>query len=173
MRELPRCVLPRPSYPGRKSGVAHDDAIGVLALDEKGELKPDKVGKPSAGKGAGIGAVAALVTPVALVAGLLGGGLLGSLHHMNLGLGKAERARPGSELEGGKAAVGVLVPLADASFMVEKLASMGGAPETHQVSADAVAEPTKAATAPTEPAYSWLAQLLLLLMGIMSASDER
>jgi hypothetical protein len=133
----------------KDSGVAQGDAIGVLVLDEKGELKADKVGKRSAGKGAGIGAVAALVTPVGLVAGLVGGGLLGSLHHKNLGLDKADRARLGSELQGGKAAVGVLVPLSDAGFMADKLASMGGTPETHQVSAEAVEEATKAAT--TEP----------------------
>jgi hypothetical protein len=46
--------------------------------------------KRSAGKDAGIGAVAALVTPVGLVAGLVGGGLLGSLHHKNLGLDNAD-----------------------------------------------------------------------------------
>ena len=135
----------------KESGVAQDDAIGVLVLDEKGKLKADKVGKRSAGKGAGIGAVAALVTPVGLVAGLVGGGLLGSLHHKNLGLDKADRARLGTELEGRKAAVGVLVPLSDAGFMADKLASLGGRPETHQVSAEAVEEATKGATAaPTE-----------------------
>ena len=135
----------------KESGVAQGDAIGVLALNESGQLKTEKVGKRSAGKGAGIGAIAALVTPVGLVAGLVGGGLLGSLHHKNLGLDKADRARLGSELEGGKAAVGVLVPLSDAGFMADKLASMGGTPETHEVSAKAVEEATQAATiAPTE-----------------------
>ena len=133
----------------KESGAAQGDAIGVLALNEGGQLKTDKVGKRSAGKGAGIGAIAALVTPVGLVAGLVGGGLLGSLHHKNLGLDKADRARLGSELEGGKAAVGVLVPLTEAGFMADKLASMGGTPETHQVSAQAVEEATRAAT--TEP----------------------
>jgi len=130
----------------KESGAAQGDAIGVLALNERGQLKTDKVGKRSAGKGAGIGAIAALVTPVGLVGGLVGGGLLGALHHKNLGLDKADRARLGSELEGGKAAVGVLVALSEAGFMVDKLASMGGTPETHQVSAEAVEEATKAAT---------------------------
>jgi len=133
----------------KESGVAQEAAIGVLALDERGQLKTDKVGKRSTGKGAGIGAIAALVTPVGLVAGLVGGGLLGSLHHKNLGLDKADRARLGSELEGGKAAVGVLVPLTDAGFLADKLAAMGGTPETHRVSAQAVEEATRAAT--TEP----------------------
>ena len=135
----------------KESGVAQGDAIGVLALNQSGQIKTEKVGRRSAGKGAGIGAIAALVTPVGLVAGLVGGGLLGSLHHKNLGLDKADRARLGSELEGGKAAVGVLVPLSDAGFTADKLASMGGTPETHEVSAQAVEEATKAATtAPTE-----------------------
>ena len=140
-----------PPADGRPSAGSQGDAIGVLALNERGQLKTEKVGKRSAGKGAGIGAIAALVTPVGLVAGLVGGGLLGSLHHKNLGLDKADRARLGSELEGGKAAVGVLVPLSDAGFMADKLASMGGTPETHHVSAEAVEEATKAATtAPPE-----------------------
>jgi hypothetical protein len=45
----------------------------------------------------------------------------------------------------------VLVRLSDAGFIADKLASMGGTPETHQVSAHAVEEATKAATtAPPE-----------------------
>jgi hypothetical protein len=133
----------------KETGAAEGDAIGILALNDKGELKTDKVGKRSTGKGAAIGAIAALCTPVGLVAGLVGGGLLGSLHHKNLGLDKANRARLGSELEGGKAAVGVLVPVTEASYMADKLASMGGIPETHQVSAEAVEEATSAAAAAT------------------------
>jgi hypothetical protein len=34
-----------------ESGVATRDAIGVLALNDRGELKTDKVGKRSIGKG--------------------------------------------------------------------------------------------------------------------------
>ena len=78
----------------KDSGVAKGDAIGVLVLDEQGELKADKVGKRSWGKGAGIGAVVALVTPIGLAAGLIGGGLLGALHHKNLGLNEADREHP-------------------------------------------------------------------------------
>ena len=105
------------------------------------------MGKRSADKGAAIGTVAALVTPVGLVAGIVGGGLLGSLHHKNLGLDKADKARLGSELEGGKAAVGVLVHLDEATFMADRLSSMGGTAETHRVSAEAVDEAAKATTA--------------------------
>src|SRR5271169_2511013 len=60
----------------KKSGVAHHDAIGVLALNEKGEVKAHKVGKRSVGLGIGIGLVLALFSPIGLVVGLVGGGLL-------------------------------------------------------------------------------------------------
>jgi len=131
----------------KDSGVAKGDAIGVLVLDEKGELKADKVGKRSWGKGAGIGAIVALCTPVGLAAGLIGGGLLGALHHKNLGLDEAGRDRIGSELQGGKAAVGVLAPVSEADFVAGKLAELGGAPETHPVSDEAAEEAQTAATA--------------------------
>jgi hypothetical protein len=131
----------------KDSGVAKGDAIGVLVLDEKGELKADKAGKRSWGKGAGIGAVVALVTPVGLAAGLIGGGLLGGLHHKNLGLDEADRDRISSELEGGKAAVGVLAPVAEATAVADKLAELGGTSETHPVSDEAVEEAQTAATA--------------------------
>ena len=124
----------------KESGVANRDAIGILALNDRGELKTDKVGKRSMGKGAGIGAAVALVTPVGLAAGLLGGGLAGSLHHKNLGLSQADRDRIGAELEGGKAAVGVLAPDEEANFVSDKLADLGGATESHAVSDEALQE---------------------------------
>ena len=102
--------------------------------------RADKVGKRSAGKGAGIGAVAALVTPVGLVAGLVGGGLLGSLHHKNLGLDEADRDRIGAELAGGKAAVGVLAPITEASYVAGQLSDLGGTAEAHVVSDEALRE---------------------------------
>ena len=129
----------------KESGVAKGDAIGVLVLDEKGELKADKVGKRSWGKGAGIGAVVALVTPVGLAAGLIGGGLLGGLHHKNLGLDEADRERIRHELEGGKAAVGVLAPVSEATLVADKLTELGGTAEAHPVSDEAVEEAQTAA----------------------------
>ena len=124
----------------KDAGVAKGDAIGVLVLNEKGELKADKVGKRSWGKGAGIGAVVALVTPVGLAAGLIGGGLLGALHHKNLGLDEADRERIRRELEGGKAAVGVLAPVSEAAVVADKLSELGGTAETYLVSDEAVEE---------------------------------
>src|SRR5215475_3848021 len=129
----------------KESGMAKGDAIGVLVLNEKGELKADKVGKRSWGKGAGIGAVVALVTPVGLAAGLIGGGLLGALHHKNLGLSEGDRTRLRGELLGGKAAVGVLAPVAEAAYVAEKLSELGGTPETHPVTDEAVEEAQTAA----------------------------
>jgi uncharacterized membrane protein len=131
----------------KDSGFATGDAIGVLVLDENGELKADKVGKRSWGKGAGIGAVVALVTPVGLAAGLIGGGLLGALHHKNLGLKDADRERLSNELEGGKAAVGVLAPVSEATLVADNLTKLGGTSEQHDVSDEAVEEAQKAATA--------------------------
>jgi hypothetical protein len=131
----------------KESQLAKGDAIGVLALNEKGDLKADKVGKRSWGKGAGIGAVVALVTPVGLAAGLIGGGLLGALHHKNLGLSDADRERLRGALEGGKAAVGVLAPVGEAHVVADFLREQGGTPESHPVSDEAVEEAQTAATA--------------------------
>ena len=74
-------------------GVARHDAVGVLVLDDKGEVKAEKVGKRSVGKGAGIGLVLALLTPAGLGISLIGGGLLGALHHKGLGRDTPRHAR--------------------------------------------------------------------------------
>jgi len=130
----------------KDSGVAHGDAIGVLVLDEHGEIKVDKVGKRSVGKGAGIGLVLAMFTPVGLAAGVVGGGLLGALHHKGLGLAQADRDRLGAELQGGKAAVGVLAPVSEADYMAIQLKGLGGASETYPVEDEALEEAHQAAT---------------------------
>jgi hypothetical protein len=129
----------------KDSGVAKKDAIGVLVLDEKGKIKTEKVGKRSMGKGAGIGVALALVTPVGLGAGLIGGGLLGVLHHKNLGLDEADRDRIGRELQGGKAAVGVLAPVSETSVVASKLTDLGGTTEVHDVSDEVLEEARTAA----------------------------
>ena len=129
----------------KESDIAKKDAIGVLVLNDKGELKTDKVGQRTIGKGVGIGAAVALVTPVGLAAGLLGGGLAGVLHHKNLGLSKADRERIGEELQGGKAAVGVLAPVEEAAIVRDKLTELGGAAESHPVSDEALQEAQTAA----------------------------
>jgi hypothetical protein len=131
----------------KDSGLAKGDAIGVLVLNEQGEVKADKVGKRSMGKGAGIGLALALFTPVFLGVGVIGGGLLGALHHKGLGLSQADRDRIGTELAGGKAAVGVLAPVAEADAVTAKLTELGGATESHEVTDEALEEAHAADTA--------------------------
>lgn len=130
----------------KDSGLAEDDAIGVLVLDDKGEVKVDKVGKRTTGKGAGIGLALALFTPVGLAAGLIGGGALGALHHKGLGLDNSDRDRIAAELGDGKAAVGVLAPADEATAVMAGLTELGGAAESHEV-ADEDLEEVHAATA--------------------------
>ena len=93
----------------RRGGAAPRNAIGVLVLDDKGKIKTHKLGKRSVGKGAGIGLLLAVIAPPTLLAGVIGGGLLGAFHHKGLGLKAEDRDRIAAELAGGKAAVGVLV----------------------------------------------------------------
>ncbi len=69
-------------------------AIGVLVVDDKGKLKENKMGQRSTKKGAGIGLVLAVVAPPTLLAGLVGGGILGALHHKGLGLSDADPRAP-------------------------------------------------------------------------------
>src|SRR3954453_13042017 len=98
----------------KESGLASHDAIGVLALNEKGEVKTEKVGKRSTGRGAGIGLALALLTSAGLGVGLIGGALVGALRHTRLGLGKPYRELRAPALTDGKAAVGVLAAVSEA-----------------------------------------------------------
>jgi hypothetical protein len=123
----------------KDSGIADGDAIGILALDAAGKLKQDKVGARSTGKGAAVGGVLALMGPVALGAGVLGGVAAGALHHKNLGLTDADKARLTTELNSGKAAVGVMAHYDTAPAVSKRLDQLGGAPETHELSDKALA----------------------------------
>ena len=125
----------------KDSGLARDDAIGVLVLNDKGEVKAEKVGKRTMGKGAGIGLVLALFTPVGLAAGLIGGGALGALHHKGLSLDKADRDRIAAELGDGKAAVGVLAPADEADAVTARLTELGGVADEDLEEAHAAAAP--------------------------------
>ena len=116
------------------------NAIGVLVLDDKGKIKTHKLGKRSVGKGAGIGLVLAVIAPPTLLAGVIGGGLLGAFHHKGLGLKAEDRDRIAAELSGGKAAVGVLVDEDQATRLRDKLTELGGTAEVHEVTEEAVAE---------------------------------
>jgi hypothetical protein len=125
-------------------------AIGVLVIDNNGALKTHKMGQRSTKKGAGIGLVLAIVAPPTLLAGVVGGGVLGAFHHKGLGLTDEDSARIGTELIGGKAAVGVLVPTDEAGAVAGKLTELGGDVEAHDVSDEALEAVAEAAPADTE-----------------------
>jgi uncharacterized membrane protein len=129
----------------KDSGVASGEAIGILALDSHGKLKQDKVGSRSTLKGAGIGGVLLLLPGVGV--GILGGAAVGALHHKNLGLTDADKARLTTELTAGKAAVGVLSHYDTASAASTKLAQLGGVSESHALSDEAL-ETAATTTAP-------------------------
>ena len=129
-------------------------AIGVLVADKDGQIKEHKLGSRSGKKGAGIGLVLAVIAPPTLLAGIVGGGILGHFHHKGLGLTTEDRERITAELAGGKAAVGVLASGDEASAILGKLAELGGDVESHDVSDEALAAvadaaPAEAAATPT------------------------
>src|SRR4051812_41633774 len=114
------------------------DAVGVLVLDDDGKVKAHKMGSRSTGKGAGIGLVLGVVAPPTLLAGVIGGGVVGAFHHKGLGLSDADRARIGEELTDGKAAVGALASPEQADAVVAELSKLGGETEEHWVSDEAI-----------------------------------
>ena len=122
----------------KDSGIAEGDAIGILALDSDGKLKQDKVGARSTGKGAAVGGVLVLLGPAALGVGVLGGAAAGALHHKSLGLTDADKARLTVELTAGKAAVGVLAHFDTAPAVSDRLTQLGGEPEAHELSDEAL-----------------------------------
>ena len=128
----------------KDSGIAHGDAIGILALDSGGKLKQDKVGARSTGKGAAIGGALFLLGPAVLGVGVLGGTAAGALHHKNLGLSDADKARLTVDLNSGKAAVGVLAHYDSAPAISDRLTQLGGSSEFHELSDEAL----EAAAAP-------------------------
>ena len=62
----------------------------------------------------------------------------GALHHKGLGLDAADQVRITEELQNGRAAVGVMAPTKDGDFISQKLQQLGGTPESHPVSDEAL-----------------------------------
>jgi hypothetical protein len=127
-------------------------AIGVIVVDEFGHLKEHKLGARSGGKGAGIGLVLAVVAPPTLLAGMIGGGILGHFHHKGLGLTAEDRERIAGELHGGKAALGLLVAPDEAAAISDWLTELGGTVEAHVVTEEALEAVAAAADAPATEA---------------------
>jgi uncharacterized membrane protein len=132
----------------KDSGIAHHDAIGILALDSHGKLKQDKIGARSTGKGAAIGGVIGVFTTAFLGPAVLAGVAVGALHHKNVGLSDADKARLTVELNEGKAAVAVMADSDTATAISDQLTQLGGTSESHELSDEAL----QAAGAETSPA---------------------
>jgi len=125
-------------------------AFGVIALDDHGKLKEHKLGSHSTSKGVGIGIVLAAIFPPSLLAGAVAGGILGRLHHKNMGVTSEEQQQLVGELQGGKAAVAVLSSTVDEQVISEQLKTLGGTPMKVSVTPAAIADADAAAAeAPT------------------------
>jgi hypothetical protein len=124
-----------------------------LVKDADGKIKTHKLGKRKTGIGAVLGALVVVLTGgMSLVGGALLGGVLGSFFKQGLGMSKNDLARINSELDGGKAAVGVLVEPADGEAGCGKLVELGGVAETHTVSDEALQKVEEAVENTTEDA---------------------
>ena len=121
-------------------------AIGLLVKDDKGEIKTHKLGKRKTGTGAVVGAVAGVLSGgLTVVGGVVLGGIIGAFFHKGLGLSKDDLARFDDELDGGKAAVAILAESDEADDVSAKLAELGGEPETHEVTEEALDQAETAA----------------------------
>lgn len=122
----------------KDSGTAKGDAVGILALDSEGNVKQDKVGARSTGKGAAIGGALWLLGPVGIGVGVLGGTAVGAMHHKGLGLTNADKERLKDELAAGKAAVGVLAHYDTVPMITDQLNELGGQPEAYEITDEAL-----------------------------------
>jgi hypothetical protein len=129
-------------------------ALGILVKDDKGKIKTHKLGSRKTATGAILfGLIGLLSGGMTVVGGLIFGAIAGSLFHKGLGLSKEDLDRIGKELDGGKAAVALVANAAEADAVSAKLAELGGKPETHEVTNEAVEQATAAAEAtPVEAA---------------------
>jgi len=127
--------------------------VGILAKDKKGKVKTQKLQRKTKG-GAVLGAVAGVLSGgLTVVGGAVAGGILGAFFKKGLGMSKEDLARIDKELDGGKAAVGILTEPGESAAVSAKLAELGGKPETHDVSEEALEQAVEAVeSAPEEPA---------------------
>jgi uncharacterized membrane protein len=129
------------------------DNIGILVKDEKGNIKTHKLGKRHTGAGIALGGLAAVLTGGAsLLAGAAIGGAIGHFAQKGLGMSKEDLTRMSGALDGGKAAVGILVHESEAKAVTSWMQGVGGKTESYTVSEEAVAEAAAAIEAEsTEP----------------------
>jgi uncharacterized membrane protein len=134
-------------------------AIGVLVKDADGKVKAHKLGSRETGRGAGIGVILGIVAAilsggVTLLGGVVGGTVLGaafgSFFHKGLGISKEDMTRIGAELDAGHAAVGVLAEPGEVDRVTAKLTELGGTPEVHSVTSEALEHAAAATDAGTD-----------------------
>lgn len=118
------------------------DAIGVLAKDQDGKVKQHKLGKRAGKKGMGIGIALGLIAAIptgglslagGVLAGAVGGGVIDQFLHKGPKMTDEEVARIGSELDAGRAAVGVLTWDFETEAVAQELRDLGGTPQAHEV----------------------------------------
>jgi uncharacterized membrane protein len=128
-------------------------SIGVLVKDEKGKVKTHKLGSRHTATGAAAGVLAAVLSGgVSLFGGVMLGSLVGAFIHKGLGMSKDDLTRIGGELDGGKAAVAILAAPDETAAVSAKLAGLGGATETHEVTEEALEEAVAATETASETA---------------------
>jgi uncharacterized membrane protein len=133
---------------GKANKEIKNDAVSILVKDEQGKIKAHKLGKRQTKTGALVGALAGVLSGgVTVIGGAIVGGILGSFFHKGLGLSKEDLARIDSELTSGKAAVAILAKPKEVEDITAKLAKLGGQPETHKVTDDALEQAVTAAKA--------------------------
>jgi hypothetical protein len=130
-------------------------AVGVMVKDEKGKLKTHKMGSRHTATGAlifGLGALLTVGTVVGLgvIGGAVLGGGFGALFHKGLKMSKDDVERLNAELDGGKAAVGIMAEGYAADLVAAKLVELGGKSEAYEVSPEAVAHAQETVTAESE-----------------------
>jgi hypothetical protein len=82
--------------------------------------------------------VIAVFSTAVLGPAVLAGAAVGALHHKNLGLSDADKARLTVELNDGKAAVGAMSHADTAPAVSDFLTQRGGATESHELTDEAV-----------------------------------
>ena len=126
------------------------DNIGVLVKDDKGNIKTHKLGKRHTGAGIALGGIAAVLTGgVSLLAGVAIGGAIGHFAQKGLGMSQDDLTRISGQLDGGKAAVGIIVDESEAKAVTSWMEGVGGKPESYTVSEEAVAQAAAAVEAET------------------------
>ena len=73
-----------------------------------------------------------------MVYGAIGGGVLGAFFHRSLGMSDADMQKLSTALDGGNAALAVMVDENEVEATKAQLDSLGGTSESHEVSSEAL-----------------------------------